>query len=345
MKVIFVGDSRRMKGGISTVMKTIESSWIWDKYHCYWLETQVNSNKFVKLLYIVLAWVKALYIIPQYDVVYFQTLPGIAMRLLFPIHLYAQMWEKRIIVELHVGNQIKDYVDDSMFQYWAKHSERFVFLGRTWEEKTKPKLPDTLKTSFLYNPVKIQTKQTNFKKYFLYAAYFNENKGCDVFLHAFAKIARSNPDFSVVMCGTGVETYMKSILSESAIAKLVDDKRIVFPGWIQGKKKDEYFKEAFAYCMTSYKEGLPMSVLESIANGVPVISTPVGCLPEILTDKESVLFFEFGNVDKLANAMNTLVVDNSLRTKISDNAYSLASRLFDVVPVCNKLESIILSNL
>lgn len=39
MKVLFVGDSRKMRGGVSTVIKTIEKSSIWEKYNCNWLET------------------------------------------------------------------------------------------------------------------------------------------------------------------------------------------------------------------------------------------------------------------------------------------------------------------
>lgn len=50
MKVLFVGDSRKMRGGVSTVIKTIEKSSIWEKYNCNWLETQINATKIIKVL-------------------------------------------------------------------------------------------------------------------------------------------------------------------------------------------------------------------------------------------------------------------------------------------------------
>lgn len=53
MKVLFVGDSRKMRGGVSTVIKTIEKSSIWEKYNCNWLETQINATKIIKFWYLI----------------------------------------------------------------------------------------------------------------------------------------------------------------------------------------------------------------------------------------------------------------------------------------------------
>ena len=46
-----------------------------------------------------------------------------------------------------------------------------------------------------------------------------------------------------------------------------------------------------------------MAVLECLSIGVPVISTPVGCLPEFLSDNENVMFFDFEDADNLAKQM------------------------------------------
>ena len=76
-KVLVVGDSRKMKGGVSAVIKTIESSFIWKKYHCHWVQCQINSSKILKILYLLNGYIDAFIRIPFYDIVYFHTAVGI----------------------------------------------------------------------------------------------------------------------------------------------------------------------------------------------------------------------------------------------------------------------------
>lgn len=335
-KVLFIGDSRRMKGGVSTVMKTLEESPLWEKYHCSWIETQINSSsKLYKILYLLKGLTKGIFTIPKYNIIHFQTTPGKGMVTLFPFFLYTLLWRKKILVQLHMGNQIESHINDLSFKFWTKHSSQILFLGRTWEEKIKPYLPEQVKTDFIYNPVPIQLKQTNYDKYFLYTAYFNENKGCDIFLKAFAEIIDHYPDWKLIMCGTGETKLVKKWIKECKL-----EGKVEMPGWIEGKQKHILFTHAGAYCMTSYQEGLPMSVLEAISYGVPVISTPVGCLPEILQHEHSALFFDFGNSKELAICMERIINDYNLRKKLSDEGYNIANNYFSTNKVIQKLETI-----
>lgn len=335
-KVIFIGDSRKMKGGVSTVMKTLETSSFWKEHECHWLQTQINSNIAMKLLYLLRGCLEAIWKVPQYDVVYFQTTAGPGMLTLLPIFLYSLLCKKRIITQLHMGNQIKSYAKDHMFQFWAKHSDKFVFLGKTWMEELKEDLPATTQTDYLYNPVPLHSCQTSYEKYFLYAAYFTQNKGCDVFLKAFRKVVDKYPEWKCIMCGAGETEWVESLVKEYGISD-----NVVMPGWVSGTEKDTLFKNAFAYCMTSYQEGLPMSVLESLSYGVPVISTPVGCLPEVLEEGRTSLFFDFGNSEKLSKRMMQLIEDEPLRQELSRQSYMLAKDKFSLESVISKLEKII----
>lgn len=335
-KVIYIGDSRKMKGGVSSVMKILETSPLWEKYHCKWIETQINSpNKFHKILYLFQGIIKGIFLIPQFKIVHFQTTPGKGMKTLFPLFLYTLLWRKKIIVQLHMGNQIESHVNDLSFRFWTKYSNQILFLGHTWEEKIKPYLPKQIKTDFIYNPVHTQIKQSNHEKYFLYTAYFNENKGYDIFLKAFAKITSNYPDWKLIMCGVGDIELVKKCIKECKL-----EGKVEMPGWVEGEKKHILFTHAGAYCMTSYQEGLPMSVLEAMSYGIPVISTPVGCLPEILQHEHSVLFFNFGNSEELAYCMERIINDNNLRKQLSDKEYNITQNYFSIEKITQKLEYI-----
>lgn len=334
--ILFIGDSRKMKGGVATVMKTLEATSFWKKHRCYWLQTQINSNLALKLLYLLRGCVEAIWKVPQYDIVYFQTTPGSGMRTLLPIYLYSIFCRKKIITQLHMGNQIKSYVNDGLFKFWTRHSDKLVFLGKTWVDELKEHLPANIHLDYLYNPVFIHSCQASHDNYFLYAAYFTKNKGCDVFLKAFSKVREKYPDWKCVMCGTGDTEWVKSIVKEYGISDSV-----VFPGWVSGETKEKLFKNAFAYCMSSYQEGLPMSVLEALSYGIPVISTPVGCLPELLEEGKTSLFFDFGNSEELSTRMIQLIEDSVLRQKLSIQSHKLATDKLSVESVVSKLERII----
>lgn len=334
--VIFIGDSRRMKGGVSTVIKTLEKSHLWKKRKCYWLETQINSSsKLLKTFYFIRGFIKGLFIIPQYHIVHFQTAPGSSMITLLPIFIYTLLCKKKIIVQLHMGNQIKDHVKDWSFSFWTSHANRVIFLGQTWQDKITPYLKENIKTDFLYNPVISQDKQLIHKKYFLYAAFFSANKGYDILLKAFSHIIKDYPEWKLIMCGSGDISGVTSCINKYHL-----NNHIILPGWIEGKEKEQYFREAYAYCMTSYQEGLPMSVLESISYGIPIITTPVGCLPEILKNNETCLFFNFGNADELEKKMRQLITDYELRNKLRDNSYELSKKYFSIEAIASKLDKI-----
>ena len=137
------------------------------------------------------------------------------------------------------------------------------------------------------------------------------------------------------MCGVGNVEEVKAFIAENGVGDKVD-----LPGWVEGKERDRYFDNAYVYCMTSRKEGLPMAVLECLSIGVPVISTPVGCLPEFLTDDESILFFDFEDSDNLAKQMIRLIEDKDLYNRLSENGVQVITNSFTSTKVFEKLDRI-----
>ena len=59
---------------------------------------------------------------------------------------------------------------------------------------------------------------------------------------------------------------------------------MVFEGWVSGEKKTRLLNWADVYILPSFNEGLPISILEAMSYGCPVISTPVGGIPEVVRD-------------------------------------------------------------
>jgi len=333
MKILVVGDSRKMKGGVSTVIKTMEASPLWKKYSCRWVQCQINSTKLAKVLYLLKGIIECLFVMPRYDIVHFMTTPGSGMVVQLPMFLYSVLLGKKKILHLHVGNQLKDFQNDRVLRYCVKHSELVLTLGKSWCEYVPAPQKWCGRVDYLYNPSQSPMKQIEWKKYFLFAAWFDLNKGYDTLLEGFAKVNKKYPDWRLVMCGVGHFDELKGYIRKNKLENHVD-----LPGWVEGTVKDKYFREAYAYCMTSYKEGLPMTVLESMAYGVPVISTPVGCLPEFLEDHKNVIFFDFKDADGLAKAMIELIEHQDMRTKITKDASDTIKAKFQIEVFVRRLD-------
>ena len=135
MKILIVANSRRTKGGITSVLQQWEQMSFFKKAKYYWLETQINAGLLSKLYYMFSSYVKALFMLPFYDIVHFHTTPGNSIIVQMPIFLYALLWRKKIILHLHVGNQLLDHKDDGLFKYVLSKSDRVVVLAEIWKQK------------------------------------------------------------------------------------------------------------------------------------------------------------------------------------------------------------------
>lgn len=333
MRVLFIGDSRKMKGGVSTVIKTIEQTDFWDRYHCHWVQCQINSHHWLKVLYLLAGCLDALVRVPFYDVIFFHVAVGPSMITQMPFLLYAKLWRKKIVEQIHVGNQLTDHQDEKIFRFWVNSALLVLTLGKMWRDHLRNESWVKSRIEYIYNPVPKSFSPVAPKKYFLFAAYLDLNKGYDTLIAAFARVHENYPDWQLVICGDGERNKVHQCIEQAGIANSV-----VLPGWVTGAEKERLFGEAYAYCMTSEKEGLPMAVLESMAHSIAIISTHVGCLPEILTDRESAMLFDYGDTDALVQKMTELIEHPELRDKIASKGHDIIRHEFLADAVTQQLE-------
>ena len=81
--------------------------------------------------------------------------------------------------------------------------------------------------------------------------------------------------------------------------------------------------------MMTVAEGLPMSIIEAMAVGLPVVATAVGGIPEMVADGRTGMLIE-RSVDALAAAIERLMADRSLLATFSENSVSRFREEFDI---------------
>ena len=96
-----------------------------------------------------------------------------------------------------------------------------------------------------------------------------------------------------------------------------------FEGWVSGEKKIELLNWADVYILPSFNEGLPISILEAMSYKKPIISTPVGGIPEVV-DKTNGILVTPGNDEEIFSAMKHYVDYKADITKHGEESYKKA---------------------
>jgi glycosyltransferase involved in cell wall biosynthesis len=97
-------------------------------------------------------------------------------------------------------------------------------------------------------------------------------------------------------------------------------------GPMQPEKVKTYFEQADIFCVPSHKEALGVANMEALASGIPVISTNVGGIPEVLDHGKCGWLVEPGNQEQLAKAIKDCIDNPKNRIEKSEYGYEFVQR-------------------
>ena len=338
IRVLILATSHKTRGGITSVVKAHQQGKQWTEYNCKWIETHIDTGMFMALWYLFKSYLQFLFNLPFAKIIHIHlSEPGSAMRKLlyfFPAHLFG----KKTIVHFHAFspdttiNGKKQWV----YRYIFSRANKVIVLSNTWKKAVYSKF-NIKNIEVIYNPciTVINDKQYQRQKQILYAGTINARKGYADMIRAFAKIADMYKDWNIVFAGNGEVEQGKALAKELGI-----ENQCKFLGWVNGEQKDKAFKEASIFCLPSYAEGFPMAVLDAWTYGLPVITTPVGGIPDVAQNGENMLVFTPGDIDKLADCMHKLIDDKELYNRTSKASTHFANETFSLKEINSQIGNI-----
>nr|MBA2737959.1 glycosyltransferase family 4 protein [Pyrinomonadaceae bacterium] len=158
---------------------------------------------------------------------------------------------------------------------------------------------------------------------------FIDRKGRWTFLDAAKKVCEKNDDILFVWVSNSKPNAED--LRKADEYGLGENFRLIISDEIGNDRTDllRFFRLADVFALPSYVEGLPISLLEAMALGIPSISTNVYAIPEAVKNLETGILIEAGDDDALVNAILTLKNDDKLRKKLSKNGRAWVLKNFD----------------
>ena len=143
-------------------------------------------------------------------------------------------------------------------------------------------------------------------------------------------------DIQFVIAGSG--SARADLLSQIEVMELGKHVRIIEP--LYGKEKVRFLQQADVFLFPSYHEGLPYSILESLAAGTPVIASNVGGIPDAVIDGIHGLLIEPRDPRQIVEAIRKLVSNDDLVRTMSQNCLSWARQNYGLQRLSNQFDEL-----
>lgn len=159
-----------------------------------------------------------------------------------------------------------------------------------------------------------------------------ERKGAFDLLAAIPTVLETVPTARFRFAGNGETDKLSAMAKDLGVLDSVD-----VMGWTAGADKIDAFQSADIYCLPSYAENLPVSVLEAMAARLPVVGTPIAGTPEEIIEGETGFMIQPGDIDAIASRLITLLEDEAMRVSMGLAGRARVEQYFDNEVVCTRL--------
>jgi glycosyltransferase involved in cell wall biosynthesis len=154
----------------------------------------------------------------------------------------------------------------------------------------------------------------------LFLGHLYRDKGVYELLEAFSTLRATRPSLRLVLAGEGSEA---DALRDQA-QRLGLDGAVELPGWVGPSTKVDLLARAACFVLPSYREGLPLALLEAMVVGVPVVATPVGGVPDVVQNGRHALLVPPTDVAALALAVGRVLDEPDVAARLARAAQERA---------------------
>ncbi len=317
-KVLMAGNyyKHHHPGGISAVIQ------YWESYieSLQYYPTYRLSNIVVRLWYFFSSYIRMAWKMAfdkDVEIVHLHTAADGSFWRKVQLTKLAKIFHKKVILHVH-ASRFKDFYNgvSEKRKIWIKEElkrvDKLIVLSESWRKWFESIGVASQKIEILHNitayPTKVPTaKIDDSKLHFLFMGEIGQRKGIFDVLRGLA-LHREELQNRIVFRIGGNK-------NEDLLLKTIRDYQlddfVHFEGWVSGQKKIELLNWADVFILPSFNEGLPISILEAMSYGLPVISTPVGGIPEVV--RNNGLLVTPGNDEEIIQAMKIFIDTPSKR--------------------------------
>jgi glycosyltransferase involved in cell wall biosynthesis len=362
--VIVVGAGLKNQGGIAAVNSVYQSIGMFDNrppqgegaggrtssWGCprgvgvHYFESACEGSKIVKLLYSV--WRATLFALwfPRASlIVHLHVSTGASFIRKCLYLLLARSKDAKILIHVHPFSFWDHAESGGSFRRravsWALDQADTVIVLTDSAARRARMFASGGKVVVLPNPVDCGALQMSpapkrEKEMVLFLGWYVASKGVYDLIEALARLRERHPALKATFGGCKETLRVKRVVRARGLQGVV-----AVSGWLEKERVRTLLHECSVLALPTYSEGIPMVMLEAMACGAPIVTCPVGGIPDIVQEGRNVVYVVPGDVQGLTEALHQLLIDEGRRVELSANNANDA-REFDVGGLSSRLGAI-----
>ena len=335
MNVLMVGVDASTRGGMWTVVENyLGDRKFVEENNLIYVPTSIVGNPLKKVLFMLKGFrqIRRVFRQERVDLVHVHMSErgsvwrkGLVMR-------YAKKHNARVLLHMH-GAELEVWYRslDGKKQQKVRNvvdlADAVVILGDYWKDFMAELVTDPEKIRVVHNAVKVPARPlySRDSRDLLFLGAVSRRKGIYDLLDAMKRISPELPgDWKLRIYGPDVIGNV-----EEEIEKRQLSDRVSYCGWLSADHREAALSRTGINLLPSYNEGLPMTILEAMAAGIPTVTTDVAAIPEAVTPDNGVLL-KPGDVEGLGRSILDLCLDSEARSSKSRAARQTAEEKFSL---------------
>jgi len=342
--IIMIGTDLNLQGGISEVESEYLRAGLEQKVNLIFIPSHTEGSIFLRKIPIFLKSVKTYLFLPNRNqtIVHMHMSHGGSFFRKLILMGFVKLKKQKMIVHLH-GSDFEEFMQKSKLHAFLTRllfdkSDHIIVLSNLWKKLLKDFTSNPNITT-LYNPTPKRDishhGKGNIKVLFL--GYLGERKGVYDLLEIItrSKDYFANKQITFVLAGNGEIDKVQKIIEERQLQDIVE-----VPGWVSGNQKEAYYKDGHFLVLPSYNEQMPMSILEAMSHGYPILASNVAGIPEMVEHGVNGFLFNPGDLDVFEKYLRQLCDDENLRDTMGLNSKQLVLDKFETGLILEELVDI-----
>jgi len=320
-RLIMLGTAFESRGGIAAVVQAYRAQGLFERWPIDYVPTHRDGGAVCKLLTAAKALLTVVFLLAKHR------------RVVMHVHCAsrASFWRKSIfmtiamlarcpvILHLHGGGFARFHdvecgkLRRRIIRFFLERATRVIVLSERWRAWITT-IAGNRPVVCIPNPVAAAGERSRSPRgnIVLFLGRLERRKGIFDLLDAIAALRADIPDLRLVCAGDGDRRCLARYAERLGIEDAVS-----LPGWVGPAEKQSLMNLAAVYVLPSYAEGLPVSLLEAMAAGVPVAATSVGGIPDVVTDGIDGFLFAPGDSAMLQRVLRRLMHDPGLGKRVA----------------------------
>lgn len=344
-RICMVVPSFTAKGGIAAVVDGYRTSRLLTDYDVQFVETFCDGGKIIKVCKAIKSYFRflGLLIFWHPHVIHIHSSFGASFYRKLPFIILASWAKKPVINHLH-GADFDVFYRNAPQSQKAKIRKAYakcsvlVALSDEWKQNIGEIVPsDKIVVIENYSTLHVNDVAERMQKpnayQILFLGFIGQRKGCYDIPAVVEKVTTILPEAKFILAGSGEIEHVRGKI----LPRLQNC--VKFPGWVRGKEKEELIHESDIFFLPSYNEGMPMSVLDAMGYGMPVVSTRVGGIPKIVREKQNGYLFEPGDTEGMAQAIIRILQEDELRRQLGAGSADIVRNEYSLERHIEKVEA------